>query len=212
MSWLLIWLPSYCRTGQHRSIAKAVLNFPPPKDSHNLGKKFVATVLQWQCDSISNSPFLHQAWKHICLQAGQRGSNTSHQRELLSASEPAPMELVENFDMDFTGDKTGHLIKMNIFFICMAALYGTICPKTICAASSMEDTDGKVLQSPLKLYGKNITCAQECFFKSSLKNKSGPQGQSDIMMPERVVRAPLLEGFCNLRPALSANCVYKNQG
>lgn len=114
--------------------------------------------------------------------------------------------------MDFTGDKTGHLIKMNIFPICMAALYGTICPKTVCAALSMENTDGKVLQSPLKLYGKNITCAQECFFKPSLKNTSGSQGQSDITMPERVVRAPLLEGFFNLRPALSANGVYKNQG
>lgn len=171
----------------------------------------MATVLQWECVSISNSPLSHQAREHICLQARQRGSNTSHQRELLSASEPAPVELIENFDMDFTGDKTGHLIKNNIFPICMAALYGTICPKTICAASSMEDTDGKVLQSPLKLFGKNFTCAQQWFFTPSLKNKSGSQGQSDIMMPERVARAPLLEGFFNLRPALSANCVYKNQ-
>lgn len=146
----------------------------------------MATVLQWEYDSISNSPLLHPAWKHICLQAGQQASNRSHQRQLLSASEPAPMEFVENFDMDFTGDKTVHLIKMNIFPICMAALYGTICPKIICAASSMEDTDGKVLQSPLKLYGKNIMCGQECFFKPSLKSKSGSQGQSDITMPEKV--------------------------
>jgi len=122
------------------------------------------------------------------------------------------MELTENFDMDFTGDKTGHVIKINIFFICMAALYETICPRTICAASSMEDTDGKVLQSPLKLYGKNIMCALECFVKPSWKYKSGSQGQSNIMMPEQVGRALLLEGFFSPIPALTANCVYKNQG
>lgn len=85
---------------------------------------------------------------------GQLSISTSDQRELL-ASEPALMELTESFDMDFTGDETGHLMKMNIFHICMAASYGTICTKTMCAASSMEDTDGKVLQSPLKLYGKD---------------------------------------------------------
>lgn len=137
----------------------------------------------------------HQAWKHICLQAGQHGTYTSHQKMLLSASEPVPMKLIENFDIDFTGHKTGHLIKMNIFPICMAALYGTICPKTICDASSMQNTDGKLLQSPLKLYGKNIMCAQEWFFKPFLKSKFGYQGQSDIMMPEHVSRGSSLESF-----------------
>lgn len=88
---------------------------------------------------------------------GQLSISTFDQRKLL-ASEPALMELIENFHMDFTRDKTGYLMKMNIFHICMAVSYGTICTKTICAASSMEYTDGKVLQSPLKLYGKDHQC------------------------------------------------------
>lgn len=39
--------------------------------------------------------------------------------------------------------------------------------KIICAVSLMENTDGKVLQPPLKLHGKNIMCSG--FLKLSRK-------------------------------------------